>query len=503
MNKPTRNVVIVLFSIVLIPTLFYFVYEFTTLDETEAMLSQMYDRQLDAILFSVNQYIFDVASSRATEIENELHRGKFEKIFQSNSAIRSIVVSDIGLKKYRVFPRLKDDYLSTLKKNREKIERLAKYQRAGYRKLETIVDSDSTIMHLFVPYIAPNVVVGIVARDSLVIRDVVGKKIGEIAQNDFIVAVVQRSTNRIVYSTSPVAINELSQQRQLWLLPDHAIGIRLRRMTIKEAVSKRFARNMQLMAIVDFILLAGIWFVYRTIRKEMDLIAMKSDFVSNVSHELRTPLALIRMFAETLEMERVKTPKKKKEYYRIILHETERLTRLINNILNFSRMESNTRKYVFKLTNINQLVQSVLEIYSYQLENLEFTVQQSFDKLLPNISVDEEAIAEALHNLIDNAMKYSKNERFLRVETSLHGNTIHIRVEDHGIGIPHEHHAKIFEKFYRVSHGLVHTAKGSGLGLAIVHHIVHSHGGTISVESELGNGSAFVISLPVNVIRNS
>jgi len=203
------------------------------------------------------------------------------------------------------------------------------------------------------------------------------------------------------------------------------------------------------------------------------------------------------MFAETLEMGRVRTEKKKREYYETIVHEADRLTRLINNILNFSRMESNTRRYNFRPTQLNDLIASVVTIYSYQLEQLSFSLQTDLSENLPEISVDEEAIAEALHNLIDNAIKYSGENKFLRIATSRNQNNIIIEVEDHGIGISTEHHLRIFEKFYRVSHGLVHTAKGSGLGLAIVQHIIHSHNGTISIISEPQHGSTFIITLPL------
>ncbi|MFA6469071.1 MAG: ATP-binding protein [Bacteroidota bacterium] len=319
----------------------------------------------------------------------------------------------------------------------------------------------------------------------------------DIAQNDFILTVNKLSLPRAVFSTSPITTEIFTHQRPLWIFPDYVIKIRLLGATIQEAAQDRFFTNMILIVSLNIILLAGAWFVYRLIKREMELVALKSDFVSNVSHELRTPLSLIRMFAETLEMRRVPTEKKKQEYYRIILHETERLTRLINNILNFSRMESNSRRYNFRTVNINDIISSVLTIYSYRLEQLSFTLETALEKTLPPLSVDEEAIAEALHNLIDNAMKYSAEVKFLRIETSRADNAVQITVIDRGIGIAEEHHTRIFEKFYRVSYGLVHTAKGTGLGLAIVQHIIEAHHGTVTINSEVGKGSRFVISLPL------
>jgi len=224
---------------------------------------------------------------------------------------------------------------------------------------------------------------------------------------------------------------------------------------------------------------------------------LKSDFVSNVSHELRTPLALIRMFAETLEMKRVKTEKKKIEYYRTILLETERLTRLVNNILNFSRMEADRRQYHFRLIELNAVVKNVLDIYEYQLRTMGFSTVVQLKSTLPLINGDDEALAEALHNIVDNAIKYSNEEKSLKVETGTRGAEVFVEVQDRGIGIPAQYHGKIFEKFFRVSGGLVHTAKGSGLGLALVRHIVQAHGGTIEVESSPGKGSTFRIILPV------
>jgi two-component system phosphate regulon sensor histidine kinase PhoR len=246
-------------------------------------------------------------------------------------------------------------------------------------------------------------------------------------------------------------------------------------------------------------LLTGAWLIYRTIRREMELIQLKSDFVSNVSHELRTPLSLIRMFAETLEMKRVKTEKKKYEYYRTIVQESERLSRLVNNLLNFSRMEAGKRNYSLQTVSLNTVVSKVFGFYSLQLRSKNFEVVVDLEKNLPAVEADEEAIAEALHNVIDNAVKYSEKEKYLRVATGRKADMAYVEVQDRGIGIAPEHHGKIFEKFYRVSTGLVQTTKGSGLGLALVQHIVCAHGGRVEVHSTLGNGSTFRLLLPIHL----
>ncbi|MFA5834976.1 MAG: ATP-binding protein [Bacteroidota bacterium] len=494
MNNSTK-IFLILFCIVLLPAIFYSVYEISSLDDTEEMVSQMYQRQLDAVLFSVNQYTLDVASGWATQIENGLTKNRFDQLLQSNPSIESIIISDTQFVSWSSFPVRRPEYFNRFHLFTEKIDRLLRYRSASYRKLEPVIDSDSTFMILFASSTSSQII-GIMINNERFINDIIGKKLSDIAENDFIFTVNRVSTAKRVFSTIPLVDESFSHQRPLWIFPDHVVKIRLRGITIQEAASERFYRNLILIILLDVILLAGAFFVYRLIKREMELVAMKSDFVSNVSHELRTPLSLIRMFAETLEMKRVKTEKKKREYYGIILHETERLTRLINNILNFSRMESKTRKYNLRPTDINEVISSVLMIYSYQLEKLDFTVETSLSKNLPRVAVDEEAFAEALHNLIDNAIKYSGENEYLRIATSRMNKSVIVEIEDHGIGIAPEHHSKIFEKFYRVTQGLVHTAKGSGLGLAIVQHIIQSHNGAISINSQVGKGSRFTITLP-------
>lgn len=497
MNRTTRIIFVTLFCIVLLPALFYSVYEITSLDETEEMLTAVYARQLDAILFSVNQYVLDVSTGWASQIEQDLYWRRYDQLLRSNPSIQSIVISDTTYRKFGIYPFSRFNYRKIFAAHREKIDRLFRYQEVSYRKLEPVIVSDSMMILLFVPSTAPHRIVGIAVHTQQFISDVVGRKLSELAQNDFVLAVVHQPLDKIVFSTSSDLAGGFVQQRQLWIFPDHLVKIKLQGVSVQEIADERFKRNLALIILLDAVLILGAWFVFRTIRREMELVALKSDFVSNVSHELRTPLSLIRMFAETLEMGRVKTEKKKKQYYDIILHETERLTRLINNILNFSRMESRTRKFNFRQTQVNDVVESVLAVYSYQFEQLKFHVETALAKHVPPVMIDDEAIAEALHNLIDNAIKYSNEEKYLHIGTSVNGNGVVITVEDHGIGVPREHQAKIFEKFYRVSQGLIHTAKGSGLGLAIVQHIVQSHGGTILLKSEPQRGTTFTVHLPI------
>jgi signal transduction histidine kinase len=229
----------------------------------------------------------------------------------------------------------------------------------------------------------------------------------------------------------------------------------------------------------------------------MKLAEAKSVFVSNVSHELKTPLALIRLFAEMLETGMVKHADKTQEYGRIINHESRRLTQLINNILDFSRIEAGRREYQLTESHLGAVVEDVLQSYEYQMKSAGFVVTTHIAPNLPLVRVDRDAIAQAVLNLLNNAVKYSPDDKRIEVLVEPRAAQLAIAISDHGIGLPRAEQRRIFEKFYRVGSGLVHDTKGSGLGLSIVQHIVAAHRGQVTVESTPGQGSCFTILLPI------
>lgn len=278
-----------------------------------------------------------------------------------------------------------------------------------------------------------------------------------------------------------------------------ALGIKFQG-TSAEALGQNWVRrSFMILGILSLLIIAGLVLTKHIVSKEMALARLKSDFVSNVSHELRTPLALIRLYAETLELGRITTQDKKQEYYRIIRKESERLTALINNILDFSRIEAGRKEYEFRETDIAELVRNTLDSYRYQIEQQGFAFEESIAPGLPKVYVDREAIARALVNLVNNALKYSADEKFLGVKLYRANGALKLEVVDRGIGITGREQSKIFEKFYRTGDPLVHNTKGSGLGLSLVRHITNAHGGEIKVESTPGKGSKFILSLPLNL----
>lgn len=276
-----------------------------------------------------------------------------------------------------------------------------------------------------------------------------------------------------------------------------SLGIKYQGTSV-EALGKTWVhRSFLILGFLSLMIIGGLVLTKHMVSKEMGLARLKSDFVSNVSHELRTPLALIRLYAETLELGRITTQEKKEQYYCIIRKESERLTALINNILDFSRIEAGRKEYEFRNTDIAELVRNTLESYRYQIEQQGFAFEENIDANLPAVPVDREAIARALVNLVNNALKYSAERKFLGVKLYKENSVVKLEVADHGIGISRREQSKIFEKFYRAGDPLVHNTKGSGLGLSLVRHITEAHGGEIAVESTPGKGSRFILSLPL------
>ncbi len=275
------------------------------------------------------------------------------------------------------------------------------------------------------------------------------------------------------------------------------LQLRYRDRSIEEEVRRLAIAKTALIGFIDLMLLAGLGLVWTNVRRELRLSRLKSDFVANVSHELKTPLALIRLYAETLELRRVPSEERKGEYYRVIGKESRRLTQLINNILDFSRIEAGRREYRMVPSDIGAVVRDVVESYRFAIEKLGFSLELSLGDELPPLELDPEAISQAVINLLNNSIKYSSEQKSIKVSVRRELDRVLLSVSDRGIGIPRSEHRRIFEKFYRVETSLVHTTKGSGLGLALVQHITEAHGGRVELASAPGEGSTFTLSLPV------
>ena len=261
----------------------------------------------------------------------------------------------------------------------------------------------------------------------------------------------------------------------------------------------RLRRNIYILALVVVIaaLSFGGFLAIRSTAKELKLAKLKSDFTATVSHEFRTPLTSIRYMAELLQRGRVRDEARKQQYYETITGESERLSRLVENLLDFSKIEAGMKEYRMEETDIAVLAADVAGRFRQQAAFKDFVLETEIADGLPVIRADKDSLARAVFNLLDNAVKYSgDNPRvFLRAWSG--EDAVSLQVEDHGIGISKPDQKKVFEKFYRSESALESDIKGSGIGLPLVEHVVRAHGGAVSLESELGQGTRVTIRLPV------
>lgn len=245
------------------------------------------------------------------------------------------------------------------------------------------------------------------------------------------------------------------------------------------------------------ITLFGAYILWRDVRREVKTAEMRSQFVSSVSHELKTPLTAIRMFAETLRFGRTKDQKAHTEYLETIVNESQRLTRLLNNVLDFSKIEKGKRIYHPEPASLYEVVKSAARTMEYPLKQQGFQLDISMEEGLPLAQVDRDAMEQALLNLLHNAVKYSGDSKKIGLHLKKKNTHALIQVADQGIGIPPQEKEKIFEKFYRAASPQNERIAGTGLGLALVSHIVEAHGGRLELESEPGKGSTFSIYIPL------
>jgi signal transduction histidine kinase len=260
------------------------------------------------------------------------------------------------------------------------------------------------------------------------------------------------------------------------------------------------------MLLVVFIALMGLVVIGATIFglrytvRQLELAQIKSSFVSNVSHELKTPIALIRLAVETLEMRRLSSPEDSEKFLRSISREAMRLNQLVDNILDFARLEAGRRVFQFSAVNMLDIVRDAVESLRPRLEDQGFKLEVDLPQAVPPVRGDAAALSQCVLNLIDNAMKYSKARREVKVSTEFRLNggagAVAVAVSDRGIGISPRDQKSIFEKFVRIETGLVHDVKGAGLGLSLVDQIMRAHGGRIELKSALGEGSTFTLVLP-------
>lgn len=250
------------------------------------------------------------------------------------------------------------------------------------------------------------------------------------------------------------------------------------------------------------ILIFGLILTVRTITRELELAKMKSDFVSTISHEFKSPLTSIRQLSEMLQAGRVPSEGRRQEYYDILLEQSERLSLLTDNVLNFARMEEGKKEFDFEMTDVGLLLEEIVTTLQDRVRHDGYEIQTDIQESLPLIMADNDALSQAINNLLDNAIKYSGEKNKVVVKAYTEKGNLAIAVKDFGVGIKKEELDKIFDRFYRGGEELTRSVRGSGLGLTLVKKIVAAHSGTVQVMSQPGKGSTFTMTLPLKKTKD-
>lgn len=264
------------------------------------------------------------------------------------------------------------------------------------------------------------------------------------------------------------------------------------------ARSRRRIIDFFLIGLAVTVILAGLGFLAVAIRRERRANDLKSEFISNVSHELKTPLAIISMFGEMLALGRIKGQAQATEYAEIIWRESVRLARLIDNVLDFARIERGGGGYEFAESDIADVVARALEVSQRRVSTASMTLDVDIAAELPMAKLDANAYTLAVLNLIDNAIKYAAEGKRIEVKLVQVGEMVELSVRDFGPGIEPEEQAHVFERFYRAKAVRLKPIRGSGIGLALVQHIARAHHGEVVVESTPGQGATFRLRVPAS-----
>jgi two-component system, OmpR family, phosphate regulon sensor histidine kinase PhoR len=263
----------------------------------------------------------------------------------------------------------------------------------------------------------------------------------------------------------------------------------------KQAETERLL-GVLLIPVSTVIIAMGLAVVFLAVRAERKASQLKSDFIANVSHELKTPLSLIRMFGELIATGKHKGEGSAREYAGIITRESERLTHLIDNVLDFARLERGKASYSFAEGKLAEVVERALDVCRYRLDKEKMKLRTDIEEQLPPVRMDEDAMTLVLLNLVDNAVKYAGDGGEVTVRLARAPGGVALSVRDRGPGISVEEQRRIFERFYRATNARARNVRGSGIGLSLVKHIAEAHGGRVYVTSTAGQGSTFTVFVP-------
>ena len=257
--------------------------------------------------------------------------------------------------------------------------------------------------------------------------------------------------------------------------------------------ARKRTQRLAVIGLSVFMITTGAFLASWLVSRELDVARMKADFAANVSHELRSPITQIRLKGESLMLGLVFDEEGRAQHYEAIVRESERLSRLVDNVLDFAAIERGAKKYTFRPVDIGETVQSAVDAARYSMEARDLTIDLALSDDLPVVFHDPEAVSQVLHNLISNAAKYGKEGGWIGVTGAMAPGGVEVQIADRGIGISEEDLPRIFEEYYRSSDPEARRRKGTGIGLTIVQYIMEAHGGRVDVQSQVGQGTTFTL----------
>ncbi|MEM7549775.1 MAG: HAMP domain-containing sensor histidine kinase [Bacteroidota bacterium] len=515
MHKTTRKIILIICGIIILPLVFYVVFQVSRLSEEEQMIEEIYSKQLDAILFSINQYSNDLLNTFATQIELGVNYPQAydvqEELLDKYVFPMILSIKNDSLKYHESYysgaPFIRDTLEPKIvdlhRKNAQIIDRLMHYKKNNFTKLEPLGEIElGQQKYNSIAFVTKDEKNNILYNCTLLIspgafiESLLGPRIQQVAAEEFVIQAKRADIKEAIYSTDSTKITSF-QSKSLWLLSNYSLQIAPKDKSVKQIAKERAEANFYILIGLVILLILGFLLIFRNLNREVQLAQNKSDFVSSVSHEIRTPLALISMFGETLLLNRIPTEEKKREYYEIIVKESTRLRNIVNKILNFSQIEAGKKVYNFEEVDLTELSKEIVNTYSFHLQNKSFDYETRWTEKPQKISADSEAITEAIINLLDNAIKYSLDEKHITITTSFKGDCAFVEIADKGVGIEPKKKKQIFDKFYRITQGNIYNVQGAGLGLSLVKQIMDDHKGKIEIDSELDKGSCFRLLFPI------
>lgn len=438
----------------------------------------------------VKEIITNILQENPTEFpDEEEYKKQFEQLTTNHQG---------RIEQWQIISDLKSEVIPEF---RRKLTQPEPYTQNPFRYFKTINNKDFLIITTMIPdenKKDSNGILGIKINNGYLENDLLNNIIKVIHSGERANFFISNLTGRIIYGKKslseefPKTTAFFENNFPPWRIEAYSIETKVTGL-IGLHKSFYFWTILTLILILSF----GVVLIVRTVVHEMEVLKIKSDFVSTVSHEFKTPLTSIKALTERLMEGKVKDHAKMNQYFSVISQDTDKLTRLVGNILDFSKIEEGKKEYDFEETDIAEWLDQTVE--NFRKENLqrEIKIHTQIPGDIPHLKIDKNALALAVNNLLDNAIRVSTKKNEIEVIVKKEKNNLIIKVKDYGIGIPHDELDKIFEKFYQGSNAIRLSTKGTGLGLTLVRHTIEAHGGEVFVESKVDQGSTFTLLLPI------